>query len=167
MVPLWVKPQVVGTAYGVCNVFQNIGLALGPIMVGSLTFKHKNEDRYIWVNIALGGCWFLAFLSAIGIWFGDKFKSNGLLQKPRKGSGKSNIDILSSPISARKSSNLAFYSDFKAYLESKYYLRNHILSISFKKLISKNLCLLIYIFIIDRKLREKVMTKIAISTQAK
>jgi nitrate/nitrite transporter NarK len=54
MVPLVVKPQVVGSAYGLCTAVQNIGLALGPLMVGALTFTQKGPDAYIWVNVALG-----------------------------------------------------------------------------------------------------------------
>ena len=119
MVPLCVKPQVVGTAYGVCNVFQNLGLALGPIMVGALTFKHNNENRYVWVNVSLGVVWFFAFLSAVGIWIADKYQSDGLLQKPRKANGQDHIDILTSPIAGKKSTNLAFYNNYKVYLEGK------------------------------------------------
>ena len=94
MVPLWVKPQVVGTAYGVCNAFQNLGLALGPIAVGALTFKHKVGDSYIWVNVFLWAICFLSFLWGVGIWLSDKYQSNGLLQKPRKASGKDHTILI-------------------------------------------------------------------------
>jgi len=54
MVALVVKPQVVGSAYGMCTAIQNIGLALGPLMVGGLTFSNKGSSKYLWVNISLG-----------------------------------------------------------------------------------------------------------------
>jgi MFS family permease len=65
MVPLVVKSQVVGSAYGLCTAIQNIGLALGPIMVGALTFAKSGDDgeplrdgtnknAYVWVNVSLG-----------------------------------------------------------------------------------------------------------------
>jgi len=64
MVPLVVKPQVVGSAYGLCTSVQNIGLALGPLMVGGLTFSNKGPDAYIWVNVALGSFALMGVLSS-------------------------------------------------------------------------------------------------------
>ena len=69
MVPLVVKPTVVGSAYGLCTALQNIGLALGPLMVGGLTFKNKGPDTYTWVNVSLGICWILGIFSSIGLLF--------------------------------------------------------------------------------------------------
>jgi hypothetical protein len=36
MIPYVVKPQVVGTAYGLCTAIQNIGMAIGPSVIGSI-----------------------------------------------------------------------------------------------------------------------------------
>eukprot|EP00345_Euplotes_harpa_P002507 CAMPEP_0168321724 /NCGR_PEP_ID=MMETSP0213-20121227/2456_1 /TAXON_ID=151035 /ORGANISM="Euplotes harpa, Strain FSP1.4" /LENGTH=35 /DNA_ID= /DNA_START= /DNA_END= /DNA_ORIENTATION= len=31
----------------------NIGLALGPILVGGLTFQDQGQDAYFWVTVTL------------------------------------------------------------------------------------------------------------------
>ena len=53
MVILAVKPQVLGSAYGLCTAIQNIGLALGPLVVGGLTFSDKHRDKYTYASVAL------------------------------------------------------------------------------------------------------------------
>lgn len=60
MVILAVKPNVVGSAYGLCTAIQNIGLALGPLMVGGVTIGN-GVDRYFYVNVCLGSFAFLGF----------------------------------------------------------------------------------------------------------
>lgn len=63
MVPLVVKSHVVGSAYGLCTAVQNIGLAIGPSIVGAVTNKKSNDsedrtgannDAFVWVNVVLG-----------------------------------------------------------------------------------------------------------------
>ena len=39
MVWVVVKPSVIGTGFGVCTIFYNIGFAITPVVVGMLTFK--------------------------------------------------------------------------------------------------------------------------------
>ena len=53
MVILAVKPQVLGSAYGLCTAIQNIGLALGPLVVGGLTFSNKDREKYTYASVAL------------------------------------------------------------------------------------------------------------------
>ena len=53
MVILAVKPQVLGSAYGLCTAIQNIGLALGPLVVGGLTFSDKKSNKYTYASVAL------------------------------------------------------------------------------------------------------------------
>ena len=53
MVILAVKPQVLGSAYGLCTAIQNIGLALGPLVVGGLTFSDKGSNKYTYASVAL------------------------------------------------------------------------------------------------------------------
>ena len=98
MVPLVVKSQVVGSAYGLWTSVQNIGLALGPLMVGALTFSEgKDKKDYTWVNVSLGSCCVLGIFWSIGLLFADKLQYNGLLQKPSKAAAVDNVDILASP----------------------------------------------------------------------
>jgi len=53
MIPLVVNPKVLGSAYGICSSTMNIGLALGPILVGGLTFQDQGQDAYFWVTVTL------------------------------------------------------------------------------------------------------------------
>ena len=62
ILPLSVKPRVLGTAYGMFSMVDNIGFAVIPSVVGALTFKTMKENTYIWVNILLGGFCLLALL---------------------------------------------------------------------------------------------------------
>ena len=82
MVPFVVKHQVVGSAYGMLTSSLNIGWALGPFMVGALTFNSKNEDAYEWVTISLGIWSLLGALSLVGLLISDKIYFDGILQKP-------------------------------------------------------------------------------------
>mmetsp|Transcript_23362 Transcript_23362/g.20753 ORF Transcript_23362/g.20753 Transcript_23362/m.20753 type:complete len:171 (+) Transcript_23362:1088-1600(+) len=118
MVPLVVKASVVGSAYGLCTAIQNIGLAIGPSIVGAVTNKKSdipedrsgaNADAFIYVNIVLGGFAFMGVLSSIALLFSDKIYTNGILQKPgSSGDGNGDyVDILASPHTNRDEHNLA------------------------------------------------------------
>lgn len=128
MVPLVVKPQVVGSAYGLCTAVQNIGLALGPIMVGALTFKNADDDdrtgannnSFIWVNVSLGIFALLGVVSSFCLLISDRAFYNGLLQKPSTGAETEHVDILTSPTANRDNRNLAEQdSDLKEYLNDR------------------------------------------------
>ena len=84
MIPLVVKPKILGSAYGLNSSLMNLGLALGPIMVGALTFPQLQENTYIWVNISLGTFCLLGVICSICLLFFNKVSLNGLLQKPAK-----------------------------------------------------------------------------------
>ena len=81
MIPIVVKSHIIGSAYGLSSSLINIGLSLGPIIIGLLTQPNQNEIAYISVNI------FLACFSGIGVilsvvlYFLDKYRLNSLLQK--------------------------------------------------------------------------------------
>lgn len=80
ILPLSVKPRVLGTAYGMFSMVDNIGFAVIPSVVGALTFKTMKENTYVWVNILLGGFCLLALLLCIILYIIDKYHHNGLLQ---------------------------------------------------------------------------------------
>uniref|UniRef100_A0A7S3K627 Major facilitator superfamily (MFS) profile domain-containing protein n=1 Tax=Euplotes crassus TaxID=5936 RepID=A0A7S3K627_EUPCR len=91
MVPMVVEARVLGSAYGLCTALQNIGLAIGPTIVGALTFKDSSEkedtsgannNAFNYVSIVLGGFALLGVLSSITLLIVDKVKLNGKLQKP-------------------------------------------------------------------------------------
>ena len=84
MIPMVVEKKLLGTAYGLCSSLMNIGLSIGPIMVGALTYPHRNENAYIWVNVSLGGFWALGVLCSFGLLIFNKTRLNGILQKPSK-----------------------------------------------------------------------------------
>lgn len=69
MVILVVKPSAVGSAYGLTSGGQNLGLAIGPTMVGALTYKNKGADAYYWVNVLLGSFGVLGFFLIIALLF--------------------------------------------------------------------------------------------------
>lgn len=125
MVPLVVEANVVGSAYGLCTAIQNIGLALGPLMVGALTFKgddpdNPDPDAYIWVNVSLGSFALLGVLSSIGLLISDKLYYKGILQKPSTSEEGENVDILTSPAPDHESRNLAAQEDgLKPYREDR------------------------------------------------
>lgn len=127
MVPLVVKPTVVGSAYGLCTAVQNIGLALGPIMVGALTFKKADDDdrtgannnAFIWVNVSLGIFALLGVVSSFGLLISDRVYYKGLLQKPSTGENLDHVDYLNSPAPNGDNRNLAQQnSDLKEYLNN-------------------------------------------------
>jgi MFS family permease len=128
MVPLVVKSQVVGSAYGLCTAVQNIGLAVGPTIVGAVTNKKGesddrtgvNNDAFIVVNIVLGSFAFVGVLTSIGLLISDKVYYKGKLQKPSKSEQTEYVDILATPTAGREDRNLAAQdSDLKPYLKNQ------------------------------------------------
>ena len=82
MVPLAVKPQVVGTAFGVWLTVTNIACSFGPFMVGGLTFSSMGENAYVYASLSLAICWALGLLTWIGIFILDLASYQGMLLKP-------------------------------------------------------------------------------------
>jgi len=130
MIPLVVKPQVVGSAFGLCTALQNIGLALGPIMVSLLTDTKKGEDGilrdgtnrngFIWVNVALGSFALLGLLCSFALLYSDRVYYKGLLQKPSSSSEEEYVDITTTPTQAHNPRNLAEQnSDLREYTANK------------------------------------------------
>jgi len=77
--------KVVGTAMGIIYSGQNTGLAIGPLIVGSiLSDSNQIIGQYNDMSIVLGVCSFLAACAAIISWWIDKQYHGGILQKSMK-----------------------------------------------------------------------------------
>ena len=79
MIPLVIKPQIVGLAYGLLLAVQNLGNAIGPILVSLVS-----DDKFNNINMNILLLWFAipGFFAAIGLWQSDKKKFKSILQKP-------------------------------------------------------------------------------------
>ena len=84
MYPLIVKPKILATAYGISAWTMNIGMAIGPILIGALTIRKKKENTYLWVNVLLMSLWIMSVICSVLMWFYDKKDYNGILQKSAK-----------------------------------------------------------------------------------
>ena len=84
MYPLIVKPKVLATAYGISAWTMNIGMAIGPILIGTLTIRKKKENTYLWVNFFLMILWALSVIWCLLMWYFDKKELKGILQKSAK-----------------------------------------------------------------------------------
>ena len=82
MIPMVVKPKILGSGYGISFAILNTGLALAPLVVGTLTIKSKGVNQYFWVSIFLVCTSALAFISSVALLLSDKFYNNSNLQKP-------------------------------------------------------------------------------------
>ena len=76
MIPLVVKPKILGSSYGLWSSLMNLGLALGPIMVGALTFPHLNENTYFWVNVSLCTFCAIGIICSIGLLIFNRINLN-------------------------------------------------------------------------------------------
>ena len=84
MIPLIVKPTVLASAYGLSSVVMNIGLSVGPVLVGALTFQSKDVDTYFWVVVFLGSLWILSIITSFLLLIFNRLYLNGILQKSWK-----------------------------------------------------------------------------------
>jgi len=77
--------KVLGTAMGIIYSGQNTGLAIGPLVVGSiLSDESKLLTSYPEMSTILGMTSFIAACFAIANWYYDKRYNNGQLQKSMK-----------------------------------------------------------------------------------
>jgi len=83
-VALVVKPKLTGIAYGVCLVFQNIVLMIGPIALGKIhDITEEVKEGYFWTQITLAGVMVMAIIVAFFTYFYD-MKGNKVLNTPSK-----------------------------------------------------------------------------------
>jgi len=79
------EERIVGTAMGIVYSGQNTGLAIGPLVVGSILRDESNiMGQYHTMSMVLGSCAFFAGLGAIANWWYDKRYNGGLLQRSMK-----------------------------------------------------------------------------------
>lgn len=82
-IPLVVKQEAVGTAFGVTTAVQNFGLAFAPMILGVIQDGTTKDHGYFYVtstqvSVFLFLCGFLGVLNAVWLFFEDK-KSGGKL----------------------------------------------------------------------------------------
>ena len=77
-IPLVVKAEQVGTAFGICTMIQNIGLALFPYLNGMLRDKTKSYTASMLMFVGLG---VLGLIFSIMLKLADR-KANDVLDKP-------------------------------------------------------------------------------------
>lgn len=88
-IPLVVKPEAVGTAFGVTTSVQNFGLAFAPMIIGVIQDDTTKDSGYFYVSftqvsVFLFICGFLGVLNAVWLFFEDKRNGGKLNQKPIK-----------------------------------------------------------------------------------
>ena len=88
-IPLVVKPEAVGTAFGVTTSVQNFGLAFAPMIIGVIQDETTPGHGYFYVSLTqvsvfLFICGFLGVLNAIWLFFEDRRNGGKLNQKPIK-----------------------------------------------------------------------------------
>lgn len=78
-IPYVVDKQVLGSAYGITTAIQNAGLALGPILVASVTNDNVEGHNYRMVNLIQMGEGFLGLIFGVLLWIYDVRKGKGVL----------------------------------------------------------------------------------------
>jgi len=79
------EERVVGTAMGIIYSGQNTGLAIGPLVVGSILRDESNiMSQYNLMSMVLGSCALFAGVGATANWWYDKRYNGGMLQKNMK-----------------------------------------------------------------------------------
>ena len=82
MIPIVVKHEDHGTAFGINSSLINFGVSFGSILVGSLTFMNLKENTYIWVNVGLGLICLVGVVFSLHLWIYDHIMLDSILQKP-------------------------------------------------------------------------------------
>jgi MFS family permease len=84
-IPLVVKPFMLGTAFGLVTSVQQIGLTIAPYVVGVLLHDSMSAEypHYGFVNeqLFLASLAFLGFLCNIWLYYDDKHKRGGMINK--------------------------------------------------------------------------------------
>lgn len=109
-IPYVVKPNTLGTAFGLCTAIQNIGMTILPIAVGATIKTTNTEDKYygyIHEMMLLSAFATVGFCFNIWLYVDDLKNRDGQLDKvPKpKGEGEGDgglTDMMTSPTTARK-----------------------------------------------------------------
>jgi MFS family permease len=79
--PYMVEARVLGTAFGICTTFQNLGTVIAPPIIGLIQSKTPEiQHGYGYVEVFFIGVSTLALALNIGVYAYDKKKRLNLLQ---------------------------------------------------------------------------------------
>lgn len=82
-VALVCDPKVVGTAFGIITSIQNIGLAVGPLIVGAIVENTERKSGYFYMSIFFIIVSCLCVLINITLFFYDR-NNRDILSKPTR-----------------------------------------------------------------------------------
>ena len=77
-IPYLVEPKTIGTAFGVTTAIQNLGLGVGPIVVGQIKVNTNRDHGYFWVTFFFVIMGIVGIISAIMVYI-DDMKKGGIL----------------------------------------------------------------------------------------
>jgi len=79
-----VEARLLGTAFGVCTTFQNLGTVIAPPVLGWIIEETKDlsygQDGYFWTSVFFIVISFMAFMFNVCVYMYDKKKRDNLLQ---------------------------------------------------------------------------------------
>lgn len=94
-IPYLVEPKTIGTAFGVATSIQNLGLGVGPLIVGYIKGSTDKEDGYYWVTFFFVMMGLVGVGSAISIYIND-MRTGGILNSNDPRQARENC-ILATP----------------------------------------------------------------------
>lgn len=77
-IPYLVEPKTIGTAFGVATSIQNLGLGIGPLIVGAIKEGSSKDHGYYWVTFFFVMMGLVGVASAISIYIND-MRTGGIL----------------------------------------------------------------------------------------
>ena len=80
--PYMVEAKVLGTAFGICTVFSNLGMAVAPPIVGKIydgTTKQVLSNEFFYFELFFVVISVFAFISFLGAYYIDKKYRNNIL----------------------------------------------------------------------------------------
>ena len=77
-IPYLVEPKTIGTAFGVATSIQNLGLGIGPLIVGAIKEGSSKDHGYYWVTFFFLVMGLVGVASAISIYIND-MRTGGIL----------------------------------------------------------------------------------------
>ena len=94
-IPYLVEPKTIGTAFGVATSVQNLGLAVGPLLVGYINENTTKDHGYYWVSFFFIIMGLVGVGSAILIYIND-MRTGGVLNSHDPRAARENC-LLDSP----------------------------------------------------------------------
>ena len=81
-IPLSVRPEMIGYAYGASISIHNVGVAVGPLISSVIIDSQESSEKYEALNIFLLWISCAGLVSTYGLWRSDRVKYKGILQRP-------------------------------------------------------------------------------------